>query len=323
MGLHTGIGTLGGDDYVSVDVNRAARIAALAHGGQVLVSDATRVLVEGALPNGVSLRSLGEFELKDLTRHERLHQLVDRGRALRLPAAAPDRSTHRQSPKGDLELRRAGAGARRPCLARDRATAGHADRSRRHGQDPAGHRGGAPNGRPVRARHVAGDARCDQRPRAGHGGDRVELLAGGIPGNDAIRPARRLPGRSRDAARPGQLRAGHRCGAEPHGAARGRAAAAHPGDEPRPAAPLAGAGVSRRAAQRARDGRPAGRCPRERVGSPVRRASGSRPPRVHVVARGRARPLPRSAGASTACPSGSSSRRRGSGCSRPRRSPNG
>lgn len=44
MGLHTGIGTLGGDDYVSVDVNRAARIAALAYGGQVLVSDATRAL---------------------------------------------------------------------------------------------------------------------------------------------------------------------------------------------------------------------------------------------------------------------------------------
>ena len=76
MGLHTGIGTLGGDDYVSVDVNRAARIAALAHGGQVLLSDASRALVEGALPTGASLRPLGEFQLKDLDRSERLHQLV-------------------------------------------------------------------------------------------------------------------------------------------------------------------------------------------------------------------------------------------------------
>jgi class 3 adenylate cyclase len=85
MGLHTGIGTLGSDDYVSVDVNRAARIAALAHGGQVLVSDATRALVEGALPAGVSLRPLGEFELKDLARPERLHQLVIEG----VPSAFP------------------------------------------------------------------------------------------------------------------------------------------------------------------------------------------------------------------------------------------
>jgi predicted ATPase/class 3 adenylate cyclase len=89
MGLHTGIGTLGGDDYVSVDVNRAARIAALAHGGQVLVSDATRALVEGALPAGVSIRHLGEFELKDLARPERLHQLVIDGVRSEFPPLRP------------------------------------------------------------------------------------------------------------------------------------------------------------------------------------------------------------------------------------------
>ena len=42
MGLHTGVARLGGDDYVGVDVNRAARIAGLGYGGQVLLSDATR-----------------------------------------------------------------------------------------------------------------------------------------------------------------------------------------------------------------------------------------------------------------------------------------
>lgn len=89
MGLHTGIGILGGDDYVSVDVNRAARIAALAHGGQVLVSDATRALVEGALPAGVSTRPLGEFELKDLARPERLHQLVIDGVRAAFPPLRP------------------------------------------------------------------------------------------------------------------------------------------------------------------------------------------------------------------------------------------
>ena len=94
MGLHTGIGTLGGDDYVSVDVNRAARIAALAHGGQVLVSEATRALVEGALPASVSMRPLGEFELKDLARPERLHQLVIDGARSEFPPLRPiDRPT--------------------------------------------------------------------------------------------------------------------------------------------------------------------------------------------------------------------------------------
>ena len=58
MGLHTGEGILGGDNYVGLDVHRAARIAAAGHGGQVLVSAATRGLVESAMPQGVSLRDL-------------------------------------------------------------------------------------------------------------------------------------------------------------------------------------------------------------------------------------------------------------------------
>src|SRR5438309_6974502 len=66
MGIHTGDGVLGGDDYVGLDVNRAARIADAAHGGQVLVSGATRGLVEHALPERVALRDLGEHRLKDI-----------------------------------------------------------------------------------------------------------------------------------------------------------------------------------------------------------------------------------------------------------------
>jgi class 3 adenylate cyclase len=58
MGLHTGEGVLGRDDYVGLDVNRAARIAAAGHGGQVLISEATRGLVEHALPDGASLPCL-------------------------------------------------------------------------------------------------------------------------------------------------------------------------------------------------------------------------------------------------------------------------
>jgi class 3 adenylate cyclase len=79
MGLHTGEGVLGGDNYVGLDVNRAARIAAAGHGGQVLVSDATRGLVAHALPEGVSFRDLGAHRLKDLAQPERLHNLVVEG----------------------------------------------------------------------------------------------------------------------------------------------------------------------------------------------------------------------------------------------------
>ena len=79
MGVHTGEGVRGGDDYVGIDVNRAARIAVAAHGGQVIVSGATRALVEHALPAGVSLRDLGEHRLKDIALPVRLHDLVIQG----------------------------------------------------------------------------------------------------------------------------------------------------------------------------------------------------------------------------------------------------
>ena len=70
MGIHTGEGLLGGENYIGLDVHGAARIAAAGHGGQVLVSDATRVLVEQALPPDVGLRDLGRHRMKDIERHE-------------------------------------------------------------------------------------------------------------------------------------------------------------------------------------------------------------------------------------------------------------
>ena len=85
MGLHTGDGQLGGDSYVGIDVHRAARIAAAGHGGQVLLSDATRGLVESQLPEGVTLRDLGSHQLKDLPHPEHLHDLAIAG----LPADFP------------------------------------------------------------------------------------------------------------------------------------------------------------------------------------------------------------------------------------------
>jgi predicted ATPase/class 3 adenylate cyclase len=85
MGVHTGEGTLGGDDYVGIDVHRAARIADAAHGGQVIVSDATRALVGRTLPAGASLRDLGVHHLRGLVDPERLHQLVIDGLASDFP----------------------------------------------------------------------------------------------------------------------------------------------------------------------------------------------------------------------------------------------
>lgn len=70
IGIHTGTPLLKSEGYVGADVHRAARIAALAHGGQVLVSAATV-----ALTGTEGLRDLGEHRLKDLSAPERLYQL--------------------------------------------------------------------------------------------------------------------------------------------------------------------------------------------------------------------------------------------------------
>ncbi|MFN2590351.1 MAG: adenylate/guanylate cyclase domain-containing protein [Actinomycetota bacterium] len=79
MGLHTGEGRLAGDDYVGLDVHRAARIAAAGHGGQVLISDATKALAADKLPDNVKIRNLGEHRLKDFDDPQSIHQLVIEG----------------------------------------------------------------------------------------------------------------------------------------------------------------------------------------------------------------------------------------------------
>lgn len=76
MALHTGEPLIAGDRYIGMDVHRAARIGAAGHGGQVLLSQTTRDLVDGELPAGVTLRDLGEHRLKDLRRPNHLFQLV-------------------------------------------------------------------------------------------------------------------------------------------------------------------------------------------------------------------------------------------------------
>jgi class 3 adenylate cyclase len=77
MGLHTGEAAVRGTTYVGLDVHRAARICSAAHGGQVLVSSATRELVADALPEqDVMLRDLGRYVLRDIGRPEQLFEIV-------------------------------------------------------------------------------------------------------------------------------------------------------------------------------------------------------------------------------------------------------
>src|SRR5437016_2992179 len=83
MALHSGEAQFRDDDYFGSAVNRCARLRAIAHGGQILLSMATAELVRDALPPGVSLKDLGEQRLSDLVRPERAFQLT-------LPGVAAD-----------------------------------------------------------------------------------------------------------------------------------------------------------------------------------------------------------------------------------------
>jgi len=85
MGLHTGEALVRDGTYVGLDVHRAARIAAVGHGGQILVSESARTLVEQSLPSGVELRDLGRHRLKDLAQPEHIYETVIAG----LPSSFP------------------------------------------------------------------------------------------------------------------------------------------------------------------------------------------------------------------------------------------
>lgn len=90
MGLHTGEPSRAVEGYVGLDVHYAARVMSAAHGGQILLSQTTRDLVEHDVPEDVSLRDLGEHHLKDLAQAVYLYQVVIAG----LPADFPPLRTH-------------------------------------------------------------------------------------------------------------------------------------------------------------------------------------------------------------------------------------
>ncbi len=75
MGLHTGEPAVGSEGYLGLDVVRAARLCTAGKGGHVLLSETTRALVGGTLPDGVSIFPLGERRLKDIDEPERVFEL--------------------------------------------------------------------------------------------------------------------------------------------------------------------------------------------------------------------------------------------------------
>jgi len=76
MGIHTAEPEVVGDRYFGLGVHRAARLCAVGHGGQVLLSRSTAGLVDEDEVPGVALRDLGEHLLKDLERPERIYQVI-------------------------------------------------------------------------------------------------------------------------------------------------------------------------------------------------------------------------------------------------------
>ena len=75
MGVHTGPATPVGREYVSLSIHQTARISAAAHGGQVLLSDATVGAVAGSLGEHVRLEDLGLYQLRDFPEPQRLFEV--------------------------------------------------------------------------------------------------------------------------------------------------------------------------------------------------------------------------------------------------------
>ena len=75
MGIHVGRAVERDGDYFGPTLNRAARLMAVGHGGQVLLSEVAGALARSAMPEGVALLDLGTHQLRDLTRPERIWQL--------------------------------------------------------------------------------------------------------------------------------------------------------------------------------------------------------------------------------------------------------
>ncbi len=103
IGLHSGEPRLIERRYVGLDVHQAARVMAAGHGGQVLLSESTRVLLDDRF----QVRDLGDHRLKDLSGPQRLYQLLIEGLPGEFPAAEDPRQPADQPAPAAERLRRA------------------------------------------------------------------------------------------------------------------------------------------------------------------------------------------------------------------------
>jgi YVTN family beta-propeller protein len=103
MGMHTGEPRVGDEGYHGLGVHRAARIMAAAHGGQILLSQATSSVLEDDELAGIHLRDLGRHPLKDIDRPEHIYQLDIDGLPLEFPPPRTEAPTVYAGHEAELE----------------------------------------------------------------------------------------------------------------------------------------------------------------------------------------------------------------------------
>jgi DNA-binding NarL/FixJ family response regulator/class 3 adenylate cyclase len=103
IGIHTGEPAVEDDDYVGIDVHRAARLCSAGHGGQVLLSKAALDVVGDA-----EVKDLGEYELKGLPQVERIFQLLDSELQIDFPPLRLDNGDVQAEPVGGKAQKQTG-----------------------------------------------------------------------------------------------------------------------------------------------------------------------------------------------------------------------
>jgi len=98
IGIHTGRTTLTETGYVGIAVHTAARVCSAGHGGQILLSSASRDALEGSAAEGITLRTLGRYALAGLPEPEALFQVRAADLRVRFPRLRTAAVTGRRSP---------------------------------------------------------------------------------------------------------------------------------------------------------------------------------------------------------------------------------
>lgn len=99
VALHTGEAQLREGHYFGAPLNRCARLLAICHPGQILLTKATEAMLVDEVPPGAELQDLGPHRLKDLARSEQVFQLNDLARPSDFPRIASPPQKHTNMPR--------------------------------------------------------------------------------------------------------------------------------------------------------------------------------------------------------------------------------